>query len=109
MAPFQDYSWEASMADQTSKPLERFTARRTRNGGWIIGEDGSDRGMMYPEHAFTTAADMLAALPGLIGAVPDNEAAMIARLDAARRALGMGSLGGPISGPGTDRLVPRGV
>jgi hypothetical protein len=98
------------MTDEPArKPLTDFRVVKALNGGWILTPNDRDPGYRPDAHAFTTAADMLAALPELIGALSDKEAAMIAWLDAERQILGMGSLGGPISGHGTDRLVPRGV
>jgi hypothetical protein len=96
------------MADQTSKPLTDFRVLKALNGGWILTPNDRDPGCWPDAHAFTNAADMLAALPGLIGAVPDNEAAMIARLDAERQILGRGSLmtASVDAGPTVDRLVP---
>jgi hypothetical protein len=100
------------MVDESArKPLTDFRVVKALNGGWILTPNDRDPGYRPDAHAFTNAADMLAALPGLIGAVPDNEAAMIARLDAARRALGVGSLmaASVDAGPTVNRLVPRGV
>jgi hypothetical protein len=55
------------------RKIEAFSARRTRNGGWLImiRDDRLDRvGTIAPEYAYSSDHDMLAALPELIGAGP---------------------------------------
>jgi hypothetical protein len=56
------------MAEQTAKPLSEFKVTKALNGGWVVMPFDGDMGRRLDVHAFSTAADMLAALPGLIGA-----------------------------------------
>jgi len=57
------------------KPLTDFRLHRTQNGGWVISElnDQRDMGMRPFMYSYSSDADMLAALPGLI-VVPVNQA-----------------------------------
>lgn len=58
------------MSDER-KPLTDFRMTKTLNGGWVIMVGSGDYGGRPDTHAFTSSADMLDALPELIGHVPE--------------------------------------
>jgi hypothetical protein len=58
------------MPDQSERAaLTDFRITKAANDGWVISV-GHDHGMRPDTYAFTTATDMLMALPALIGHEP---------------------------------------
>lgn len=102
------------MVEQPARPLTDFRVVKALNGGWILTPNDRDPGFRPDAHAFTTAADMLAALPGLIGETSERDEARLERLtmdmvaSECGRSIGTPSSLGAVGYQGVPhRLVPR--